>query len=151
MKKEYLQLEGLNKFYFPVFLSSEGRIFKPTASRIWDIIQKAEIVVTGYCDIATSKKKYDDVHTAALQVAKEYYDGYLIKQETLVNRERQRLASFDIYQENSISKTGLQNIRQFRQQKLSLYNEAVDNEIRAYMDNHPNLQCFIIISIGGQE
>jgi hypothetical protein len=151
MKKEYLQLDGLNKFYFPVFLSSEGRIFKPTASRIWDIIQKSEIIVTDYCDIATSKKKYDDVHAAALQVAKEYYDGYLIKQETLVNRERQRLASFDIYQENSITKTGLQNIRQFRQQKLSLYNEAVDNEIRAYTDNHPNLQCFIMVSIGGQE
>ena len=150
IKKEYLQLDGMSRFYFPVFLSSDGRVYKPTASRIWDIIQKTDIAVTGYDDPAASRRKYDDVHSAALQVAKEYYDGYLIKQETMVNRERQRLASFDIYQENNITKTGLQNIRQFRQQKLSLYNEAVDNEIKAYLDNRPNLQCFIVISIGGQ-
>ena len=145
--KEYLQLEEESKYYFPVFLSSSGKVFKPTATRIWDLINKSEVIVSEYLSDENSLHIHNQIEETAMQIAKELLEDYQVKQEMLVNKERQRLVNYNIYQENSISKTGLANVKQFRQHKLSLYNDSIDGEIKAYKNDKPELKCYAVISM----
>lgn len=145
--KEYLQLEEESKYYFPVFLSSSGKVFKPTATRIWDLINKSEITVSGYFSEEESLLIENQIEETAVKIAKELLEDYQVKQEMLINKERQRLVNYNVYQENNIRKTGLDNVRQFRQHKLGLYNDAIDNEIKAYKKCSPELKCYAVISM----
>lgn len=148
IKKEFLQLDSISKYYFPVFLSTNGKIFRTTATRIWEITQKTEITVKEYVPLDDSERYYNQIEDVAIRIGKEYLSDYKIKQDMLISRERQRLINYDLYQENNLRKTGLENVRQFRQQKLSLYNETISAEINAYKDNKPELKCYSIMLLG---
>ncbi|MFA6846017.1 MAG: helicase-related protein, partial [Sphaerochaetaceae bacterium] len=148
IKKEYLHTEESKVSYFPIFLSTEGKIFKPTALRIRTMLQNQENLVSGYINSDDSEQAYDNIHQAAVGVSNSLIDEYKNYQELQVNREKTRLAQYDIYQQDTIDKAGLENVRLHRQQKLGLYNEQIEQEITAYKNIHPELECLIVVSLG---
>jgi superfamily II DNA or RNA helicase len=146
--KEYLHVEGTKVLYFPVFLSSEGKVFKPTASRIWTMLQNQESIVSEYLNPDKSELAFKQIHQAAISVSNGLIDEYRSSQKILINREKTRLAQYDIYQQDTIDKTGLENVRRFRQQKLGLFNDQIEKEINAFKTIYPELECLIVVSLG---
>lgn len=141
---------GRNKsFILPRLSILRGKVFKPTASRIWTMLQNQESIVSEYLNPDKSELAFKQIHQAAISVSNGLIDEYRSSQEILINREKTRLAQYDIYQQDTIDKAGLENVRRFRQQKLGLFNDQIEKEINAFKTIYPELECLIVISLGG--
>ena len=150
IKDPLLNLDIQNVVYFPLFLSSEGDLFKPTANRIWDRLQFSNCRVSGYEDAVESSALFDTIVKEAKDQALELLEGIRSEQTSTLNRELQRLSSYNLYQQDQTERTGLENIKDYRQRQLALYNDRIDEECRAYRMLKPKVICYQLLSLRGE-
>ena len=76
-------------------------------------------------------------------------EEYRNELEQSIQKELDRLVALEDYQSSRIDKTPLNEVRHYRQARLALFNEAVEEEIHSLRHFHPSLSCKLIVSLGG--
>ncbi|NMB01451.1 MAG: DEAD/DEAH box helicase [Firmicutes bacterium] len=148
-KETYIKLPREKELLFPLFFSSEGKLFPSTAQRVWLLLAASKVQVLRY------KTKEDSISYAQIlfQKAKEsavsLLEEYRNELEQSIQKELDRLVALEDYQSSRIDKTPLNEVRHYRQARLALFNEAVEEEIHSLRHFHPSLSCKLIVSLGG--
>lgn len=126
---------GDEQRYMPLFVQ-EGRVFAPTARRIWEMVIAGDGIATdGTVSLDESElERLADIQAEPIYI--ELRDRHLHD----IELERQRLeAAFDA-RRRAIGRIGLENVRRARMRRLEEEHQAKLSEVQAALAVMPNLE-----------
>ena len=148
-EETYLKLPREKELLFPLFLSSDGKLFPSTAQRVWLLLAAAKVKVLTYLpkdeSTAYAQVLFQKARDAAVPLLEEYRN----EMEQSIQKELGRLTALGDYQSSQVEKTALDEVKRHRQTRLALFNEAVEKEVYLLRNFHPSLSCKLMVSLGG--
>jgi len=148
-EETYLKLPREKEILFPLFLSSDGKLFPSTAQRVWLLLAATKVKVLAYTPKEESEINAKILFQKARDVATTLLEEYRNELEQSIQKELGRLTALGDYQTSQVEKTALDEVRHHRQARLALFNEAVEKEVHALRNFHPSLSCKLMVSLGG--
>ena len=135
--------------FLPVFMSDEGRVFMPTARRIWDLLLTESVSaptrsMTGTDALAA----YAASRQAALQHGEKRFNEMVAEQQLLLSREAERMDYAFAARRRLIERVGLPAVRNRR---LALLDEEVSGSRRkaaAAGQVSPTLTAVAMLRVG---
>lgn len=113
--------DNIKSKIIPIFLHDDGRIFQPTANKLWDIFTEGnnEFTCTGIGDDKDFK-----VYNRLLDLIREFghdtYNGLIVEYKHEINQEKEKFLYFFKMRKEAISKIGLENVKQKRLKDLEI-------------------------------
>lgn len=146
-KDGYIKIQsGITKI-LPIFISDNGAFFKATAEKLWSGLVTSRPNSLGILSESESITTFDSLMSKATSEANKLKDEIVAKWEIDITNELNRLHEYYVFQDNQSSKTALEEVRQHRQQKLALFNDQIDAEIKAIRTVHPKLHCLMMLRL----
>jgi hypothetical protein len=148
-EKTYLKLPREKDILFPLFFSSDGKLFPSTAQRVWLLLAASKVQVIQYIMKEDSISYAQILFQKANETATSLLEEYRNELEQSIQRELGRLTALGDYQSSQVEKTALDEVRHHRQTRLALFNETVEKEVHSLRNFHPSLSCKLMVSLGG--
>lgn len=149
LDSKYLKISNSQKSIFPIFVTSDGIKYDSAAQRIWTELTSQEIHILNYNDEYNSQKIYEVIANFAYKEAEIKKEEFLTLWDLKITQEIKRLHNFYQYQADNKDKAGLDEVKQYRQKQLALFNADIDREIQLVKTIHPVLKCVYILEIKG--
>jgi superfamily II DNA or RNA helicase len=126
-----LAAEGFNrKRFLPLFVTDEGRVFAPTAKRIWDLLLTETLVLHGTSTVEDAAHWFDSSLAAAKIRGEQLFAELLEEHQTRLKEERERVRYAHEARHQAIGRIGLPAVREHRRKRL----EAEHHERMAALD-----------------
>jgi len=145
-----LRMPQQRRIISPVFLSNEGKIFIPTAQRIWDILVSENIEIIEFLTEQISSQTYDIIFKAVHKLGEVVYQQLLQEHQLWLEDENERGYTFFRSKENGTLKIGLPEVRNYRLNKLSEERKLWSKELKLATTVIPLLKILMLIRVGGQ-
>jgi hypothetical protein len=132
---------GEERRYMPLFVQ-EGRVFAPTARRIWEMMIGEAVTAKGTAVIdQTEIERLADAQAEAIYL--ELRDRHLRGLEL----ERQRLTAAFEARRRAIGRIGLENVRRARMSRLEVDHRSKMGELDAAVSVMPSLEPVAIVEV----
>jgi hypothetical protein len=132
-----------------LFQSSDGRVFLPTAQRIWEQLLLAPAVITGSLQGEAAAQATRQAWTAIEQAGRATYDEMTRQHQRQLQRERDKHTYAFAARRRAIERIGLPNVRQFRLTQLAREEEAWQQEFRQRSDAMPEVSLVLLLQVTG--
>lgn len=133
----------------PLFVHDNGRIFGPTARRIWDVLLAATIEPTSFLRGAEAARVFENTSALAETQGREIYDGLVAEHRSWLRQEAAKAEYAFAARLRVIDRIGLPAVRAHRL-------AALDNERRGWQQRHderlttsPDLEPLVLAHVDG--
>ncbi len=134
----------------PIFLNAEGRVFSPTAKRVWDLLLTEQIHITGSIADERTQRVFEQSRTAAVSVGEQHFAALAKSHHARIKEEREKIQSAFEARYQAIGRLGLENVRAFRRKQLKADHEARLADLEAAETFTPVLNAILVLHIGEQ-
>ena len=104
--------------FLPVFVDREGRVFQPTALRIWDLLLSARIEQVEVAAAGDAESCFDRSRKAALAQGECIFAEMAKQHATRIKEERERAEYAYAARRKAIDRIGLRTVRERRRDRL---------------------------------
>ncbi len=136
---------------FPLFVSDDGRILRPTANRTWDLLLDTAGNAIPYlpADLIgePAQTLWAEVRQAAEQAGFELYTAIQRDYESTLAREAQNREEAFQSRRREIERIGLPQVRHYRLQKLEREQQAWELEFAEKRNAWPALEPLLLLRI----
>ena len=137
------------KEIFPLFIHSDGRNLKPTASHIWDLLLSKNTEIQFGESQNDVVEEFEKNQSIASDEGKLIFENLKTKYIENVNHEESKMNTFFKYQEGLIEKIGLENVRKKRKNDLETEKIRFRTEMSKLGDIFPDFNSIMMIKIEG--
>ena len=134
--------------YLPVFMSSEGKLFMPTARHIWDQLLTNDLRIDSLKDTNESIVAGEKLLSAAEQAGQELFDTMQEAHFSAVSREEERGMIAFASRRKAIDRLGLPEVRQFRLARLDEDESQWRSELKSARQIVPEMRPLLMLNIG---
>ena len=136
--------------FLPLFVSDDGRVYQPTAKRIWDLlltqtIELAGFDLTGEDAVAAFTKSQE----LATQYGEKLYAEIATEQRSWLNREAEKMDYAFSARRRVIDKVGLPAVRSHRLARLDQEMAEYRRQAELAKAATPSLVAVMMLRIGG--
>lgn len=135
-------IRGEEQRYMPLFVQN-GRVFAPTARRLWDLIVAGELEADGEYAIGPVEGLEKLAETQAEPTYLELRSRHLQQ----IEQEEQRVADAFEARRRAIGRIGLENVRRARLRRLEEEHELRLQELRGAAAMMPGLEPVAIVEV----
>jgi superfamily II DNA or RNA helicase len=146
-KTQSLRIPMVRRGYISVFVSTEGRLFLPTARHIWDALQTAETQVQSTLGQEDSIAAYTRLQEAAEQAGQELFDTLQQAHTASVTREEERGRIAFASRRKAIERVGLSEVRQYRMARCDEQEAEWWQELQAVQQVVPEIRPLLMMRI----
>lgn len=135
--------------FLSVFVNDEGRIFLPTAKRVWDLLLTERVESAGAVAAADAKGCFDRSKNAALAQGERIFADLVAEHRARIQEERERAKyAYDVRHE-AIGRVGLQTVRDYRRKRLRTDHDTRMAQLDAAEAYTPDLNAVLLLRVGG--
>lgn len=145
-----IRIPALRKRFLSVFLTSQGKLFLPTARHIWDSLQTGQLDVAGFTSGQTADTAYAQLCTAAEQAGQTLFETLLQIHQTALSSEEERGKIAFASRRKAISRLGLPEVRQFRLSRCDADETEWQQVLAAARQIIPEIRPLLLMQIGQQ-
>jgi len=117
---------------FPLFLSDDGRVLRPTASRVWDLLIEPTTASLPFSPVLVvgedASAVWDRLRGAAEQAGLELYQTLLDEHARAISQEEKTRSEAFEARRRGLKRVGLPQVRDYRLRKL-------EQEYRAWLED----------------
>ena len=110
--------------FLPLFATDDGRVFIPTAKRIWDLLLTESVEVLATSEVGESAKWYELSQAAAQNQGERLHTELLEAQRNRLKEERERIQYAYDARYRAIGRLGLPAVRAHRHKRLKKEHDA---------------------------
>lgn len=133
----------------PLFQSAEGRVFRPTAQRIWELLMAAPVDIMDIWRDERVIMAQQAAYAAIEKVARPIYDELLRAHQERLQRERAKGEYAFAARRRAIERIGLDNVRQHRLALLAREETLWLQEFARRVESAPTVTPLLFLSITG--
>jgi superfamily II DNA or RNA helicase len=137
--------------YLPVFMSSEGKLFMPTARHIWDQLLTNDLRIDSLKDTNESIAAGEKLLGAAEQAGQELFDTMQEAHFAAVAREEERGMIAFASRRKAIDRLGLPEVRQFRLARLDKDESEWRSELKSARQIVPEMRPLLALWVRSAE
>lgn len=134
--------------FLSVFVNDEGRIFLPTAKRIWDLLLTEKIEGLGAVVAGDADGWFERSRNAALSQGERIFTDLVEEHRTRVQEERERAKYAYDARYQTIGRVGLQAVRDHRRKRLQSEHDARMAQLDAAEAYTPALNPVLMLRVG---
>ncbi len=131
----------------PLFLADNGRVFAPTARRIWDHLVVTPPTILRHLDSETSYQTFERLWEAAEQQGKAIYHELVQAQREHLTREREKGEYAFAARRRVIERLGLPQVRSYRLKRLQQEEEQFREQLERSSQILPDMVPVLIIRV----
>jgi hypothetical protein len=133
----------------PLFLADDGRIFMPTARRIWDQLLTNPATILRHLGTEVSPQVFEQLREAAERNGKTIYDELVQAHRERLAREREKGEYAFAARRKAVERIGLPQVRNHRLHLLEEEEERFREELERKAQILPELAPLIIVRVEG--
>lgn len=145
-----VRMESIGRRFLPLFLSDDGRVYLPTAKRIWDLLLTQSIELAGGDlggdDAVSSFAKAQEL---ALQHGEKLYQEIATEQRTAMAREAEKMDYAFAARRRLIDRVGLPAVRIHRLSRLEQEMANWRRQADLARSAAPSLVAVMMLRVGG--
>jgi hypothetical protein len=145
--------ERSQKRFLPLFISTEGKTFQPTARHVWDQLLSTEPVIQSFLDPEASRPNYANTLREAEEQGRMIYEMLFQEHREQITRETEKAEQSFSARRKVLEKIGLPQVRQHRLKLLAreeqVFWEGLERKTRVYPELTPLL--FLRLKGAGHE
>ena len=135
--------------FLPVFMSDEGRVFMPTARRVWDLLLTETLAPpTRLLKGTDALDVYAAARSAALQHGEKRFSGMAAEHQLSTTREAERMEYAFAARRRLIDRLGLPGVRNRRIALLEAETAAWRQKASSKMQTTPTLTAICMLRVG---
>ncbi|GIW90646.1 MAG: hypothetical protein KatS3mg109_1078 [Pirellulaceae bacterium] len=134
----------------PLFLADDGRVFAPTARRIWDLLLVMDPTILAHLDIETSHQAFQRLREAAERQGKTVYDELVQAHRERLAREREKGEYAFAARRRAIERIGLPQVRNHRLSLLEQEEERFREQLERRAQILPEMAPLLIVRVEGK-
>lgn len=134
--------------FLSVFVNDDGRIFLPTAKRIWDLLLTERIETIKAVAAGDADGCYDRSWSAALAQGERIFTDLVEEHRTRIQGERERAKYAYEARHQAVGRVGLQTVRDYRRKRLSTDHDARMAQLAAAEAYTPDLNAVLMLCVG---
>ncbi len=136
--------------FLPVFMSDDGRVFMPTARRVWDLLLTESLSApTRHLTGADALGAYAAARSAALQHGEMRFSEMAAEHQLGLTREAERMDYAFAARRRLIDRVGLPGVRNRRIALLEAETAAWRHKANSEMQTTPTLTAICMLRVGG--
>ncbi len=112
------------KRFLPVFINDEGRLFVPTAKRVWDLLLTEAVSMQSVADTEDSVRWFDASFAVASTQGEPLFAALAEEHRARIKEERDRATYAYEARYQAIGRIGLPAVREFRRRRLQAEHDA---------------------------
>jgi superfamily II DNA or RNA helicase len=136
--------------FLSVFVNDEGRIFIPTAKRIWDLLLTEQLMMVGLAANSDACSWFERSRNAAQAQGERVFTELVGEHRSRVQEERERAQYAYDSRRQAIGRVGLANVREYRRKRLLADHEARLARLDGAAAYAPDLNAVLILRVGCQ-
>jgi superfamily II DNA or RNA helicase len=136
------------KRFLPVFTTEEGRVFLPTARRVWDLLLTESIEILGTTSVEDAGRWFDAALEAARGQGERLFAELVEEHRARLNAERARAQYAYDARYQAIGRIGLPAVREHRRKRLQSEHETRMAALDAAEASMPDLNAVMMLRIG---
>ncbi|RLB04024.1 MAG: helicase, partial [Deltaproteobacteria bacterium] len=133
----------------PLFVSDDGRVFTPSARRIWDQFLSATPTILRHLDLEESAQAFEQFTCAAERSGKVIHDELLQIHREYIKKEREKILYAFTSQKKAIERIGLPQVRNYRLRQLAREKRRLLDDLDQRSKVVPEMVPIIIVRIEG--
>lgn len=142
------RLPAIRRGFLSVFVSTDGKLFLPTARHVWNTLQSTDPKIKGKLDNETSHNVLDGLTTAAETAGQKVFDALKSKHAEAIQREQERgQRSFEARQ-RAIEQIGLPEVRNYRRRQCEAEKGLWESELERARGILPEIRPLLALQIG---
>lgn len=145
----FVRIPSLKKSYFAVFTDITDRVFLPTGRHIWDLLQSADIKVTGTILGDPSQRAFVSLLKCAETAGKDVFNSLNQEYSDLIDKEEMRGNQSFLARMRVIEKIGLSEVRQHRISKVEADKKDWRLEIQLARQVLPEIKPLLLLRLEG--
>jgi hypothetical protein len=134
----------------PLFQNEEGRLFLPTAQRIWEQLLVAPIVVTHSLPGETTGQTVAAARQAMEQAGRKLYDEMVRMESRQQQQEREKIIYAFAARRRAINRIGLATVRHYRLRQLEQEEAARQAELAQRSGILPEVNLILMLHVTGR-
>ena len=135
--------------FLPVFMSDEGRVFMPTARRVWDLLLTETLAApTRLLKGVDALDAYAAARSAALQHGEKRFSEMAAEHQLSTTREAERMEYAFAARRRLIDRVGLPGVRNRRIALLEAETAAWCQKASSQMQTTPTLTAICMLRVG---
>ncbi|HEY8129442.1 MAG TPA: helicase, partial [Hyphomicrobium sp.] len=134
--------------FLSVFVNDEGRVFLPTAKRIWDLLLTERIDRIGAVIADDADGRFDRSRNAAITQGERIFTDLVEEHRTRIQEERARAKYAYDARYQAIGRIGLQTVRDYRRKRLLTDHDARMAQLDAAEAYTPDLNAILMLRVG---
>jgi len=135
--------------FLAVFVSDEGRMFMPTARRIWDLLVTERIRLVGLSSEKVPGRWFHDAKRAAVSNGEQVFAELAEEHAARIREERDRARHAYEVRYQAIGRIGLPSVREYRRRRLRAEHETRMARLDAAEIRVPDLHSVLMLRVGG--
>ncbi|MDM8515656.1 helicase-related protein [Desulfobacterales bacterium HSG16] len=145
-----LKIPSVRRRFLSVFSNEDGKVFLPTANHIWDKINDSKLSVIQTLSMEDSRNAYEWLWEVAEDSGKYLFDELMREHTASLNKESERAEYAFEYRRKANAKTGLDEVRNYREKQLKDEISVWVKEIESARQVIPEVRALIVTKIGGR-
>jgi superfamily II DNA or RNA helicase len=144
-----LSADGFNRRRFlPLFVTDDGRVFTPTAKRIWDLLLTEAVALHGTSDMEDAVRSFEVSLAAAKNRGEQLFAELLQEHHTRLKEERERARYAYDARHQAIGRIGLPAVREHRRKRLEAEHQARMAALDDAENAVPDLNAVMMLRMG---
>jgi len=140
-----------NRFrIMPLFLADDGRVFAPTARRIWDQLLVTQPTVLRHLDPESSYEVLERLREVAEQEGRTVYEELVQVYQERLTREREKAQYAFAARRRAIERIGLPQVRRYRLNLLEQEEQRAREELERKAQVLPEMMLLLIARVEGE-
>ena len=141
--------ERPQKRFLPLFISTEGKTFQPTARHVWDQLLSTDPVIQSFLDPEASRPTYANMHREAEEQGRMIYEMLLQEHREQITREKEKAEQSFSSRRKVLDKIGLPQVRQHRLKLMAREEQAFFDGLERKTRVYPELTPLLFLRLKG--
>lgn len=134
--------------FLPLFVTDDGRVFAPTARRLWDLLLTETVVLQGTSSVEDAATWFDASLAAAKVRGEQLFTELLEEHHSRLKEERERARYAYDARYQAIGRLGLPAVREHRRKRLEAEHQARMVVLDDAENSVPDLSAVMMLRIG---
>lgn len=134
----------------PLFQNQDGRVFQPTAQRVWEQLLLGPLRISGTLDGETAIQATRQAWTAIEEAGRPVYEEMIRRHQRQLQREQEKHSFAFAARRRIIERIGLPNVRQYRLAHLAREEESWQQEFAQRAGSVPEVALVLLLQVTGK-
>ena len=142
------RLPAMRRGFLSVFVSTEGKLFLPTARHVWTTLQSTDPKIEGMLDKESALEVLARLTKAAETAGQEVFDALKSRHLEAIQREQERGKRAFQARQRAIEQIGLSEVRNYRRRQCDADRYSWESALEKAREIIPEIRPLLAIQIG---